>query len=411
MSILFNSDGTVSCYRINTAGNSIRFDLNYEIYAGYVNVDSSLTTPPYFSSYNAYQQTLNCKGITATAAAPSNFYSHNQTFSDLCEAPYKNFSTVTLTGLSPTQTFIKYNNQYGQGIFRIPAAPDRWTFTSGSAAPRGYIASNNVIRNLTTRGSYIEVKQVSGGVSIGGTTYYNSTRGSYPIYRVGLFLAAGGGGGGAGAHYVYSTAHIDRSAGGGGGGGGGKVLATLFLNLYDYRIYIGNGGSGGTASSTSGSSGESSIIQYRTKDSSDSWTTIVTCNGGSGGGGAPLAATSAGTGGSGGTVSAPSLVNYIDVHSSITGGAGGDGKTSGNGNTGTTASACAGYFNRIYEADAYVSLGSIVRGAGTYYGSGGGCYGTRGYYYGNGGNGGQPTSTQGYVSGTAGDGGLAIFYY
>ena len=105
MSIIFNTNGSITCNSLNvgSTNSNIKFNPNYDIDAKKIYIESSLSSPNFDTSYG-----LHCSGVTSDAAS-NNFKLDNQVFSDIFEAAYGTFETVSFTGLSPAQTFLKTN--------------------------------------------------------------------------------------------------------------------------------------------------------------------------------------------------------------------------------------------------------------------------------------------------------------
>lgn len=396
MAINFDPNGTITCDYTNTdttIGHKICFTPSKGIEAAKFYINSN-TTAPYFDPYgNVY-----CKNLVTNAV-----YHDGESLSNLCEAPYGSFASTILSGVTPTQEFMAQypgSNPY----MPIPAVATGYYYGNNAfiTSPRGYIASNKSLTTLSA-GTYI-VKSGPNGVLINDVNYYNSSRGSYPIYRVGVFLCGGGGGGGAGRRIDSST-----YGGGSGGGGGAKALVTLNLNSYEYQIIIGSGAAGATGSGYA-NDGDNSTISYRPINSSQSWLTFITCGGGKGG--RSSSGTAVYAGGDGGTAYYSSQVWQVwTLEASTSGGKGGSGSKTTTGGDGADADGLSGYINGIENISASVTIGNgNGRPGGNYYGGGGGCYYSRGSYVGAGGNGGTVPST-GYSAGSGGSNGIGFIYY
>ena len=200
-------------------------------------------------------------------------------FDVLFEAAFSNFATTTFSGLSPTCIYCtRYygSNPNANGYYK-------YNTTIFDASPRGFLPSNTKVATVTTTGQWMTIKRESTGFSVNGTTYRNSSRGSYPINRVGLVFC-GGGGGASGWQASswdnsWATYRQEYSAQtGSAGGGGGTVACVLNLDAYNYSLYLGNGGASAGWDTKASSGGDSTL-----KLTSSSGTTLAIAYGGEGG--------------------------------------------------------------------------------------------------------------------------------
>ena len=161
----------------------------------------------YKSGSTVYGYNLACFASDGTKIAGISLPSSNYDgldFDDLFEAAFGDLPSITFANLSPTCQYTNNgsNNANIRGFYKNGS-------TAYNAGIAGGCPSNTMIFSTETPGTY-NISLAAGGVSVNGTTYYNSNRGSYPYNKVGLFLSGGGGGGGGVAY---------KSGGGGGGGG------------------------------------------------------------------------------------------------------------------------------------------------------------------------------------------------
>ena len=408
MAISFGTNGALTTSGgVNTRSGNIRFDTDYTINTPAIYLGNSNTI--YFNTdYKIYCNSLNWTG----GAIKINGVNINTIF----EAAYGNFANTSFSNVTPSLSYIQ--DYLGENTTNSKI----YSFISGAyeqfeASPRGYIASNT--RIATYRGdttSRLTLYQTSSGLYVNGSSIYNSSRGSYPINRVGLVLIGGGGGGGTGR----KIGTIENS--GGGGGGGAIALVTLMLEGgREYNITIGAGGAGGDASGNddkNGTQGGSTLLV------TDGGETLVTC---AGGGGGTRGGSSSNAGGSGGAVTHSSAdeANYIIWGNGSRGGAGGRGGVSrdlfssvdaADGNLPSTDTTIGYYINGINNSSANVSITYYPGSRTSQSGGGGGGAGVtdRGTFFGRGGAGGDATTltqTSTRVSGSAGSPGAVYIFY
>jgi len=480
--IKFNTDGSIECYSVNaqyynTTGK-VNFNNSSGINAGYFFITNSdwvndleddyyhnfegITNKfPHFGYPIAISpnQTLsidnslskvNCTELKLSYSPYIESNGISGSFSDLFEAPYSNFSTVSFSGISVNGSSLNYIKRPSSRGGSNPN--DRFYYCSGleshvteehhtmidgalytlyDAAPKGHIASNTKIATVINntdyarevyirsaddydfdehtqrKGIYVAVYNDDGNI-ISSNYYYNSDRGKYRIFKVGVLLCGAGGAGGGG--YTTGTPQPDWS--GGGGGGSGTCLCLLDLENNDYWITLGAKGIG--SATYIGASGGDSYIERENLETQD-YERIVTCYGGSGG--------NRRTGGAGGSVNHATCEEYI---ASSTGGTGGAGYSSSG--DGTAAVAGSGtsiegkfYADSFLSDDDKVSITTSGGSAGSTSGRGGGGGGSSAMYvynpygpdsyYGQGGRGGSNPSSSGTINKGSNGTGAALFIY
>lgn len=343
------------------------------------------------SGTTLYSRNIVCYAADGTKIAGVNLTSGGSgyggiDFDDLFEAAIGDLPGTTFANLSPTCKYSGYSGNYAnyRGFFKNGS-------TAYDAGRRGLNPSNTVIYTSPQGSGTYTISKAEGGVSVNGTTYYNSSRGSYPYDYVGLLICGGGGGGGGGGS--------SRGGGGGGGGGGGVALCLLDLDSYPYYISLsdGSGGAGGSSSTDGGNGGQ--VTLEVTLEDLDSKELILYANGGVGGNKGTT--TASGSGGAGGDVYI-SDESYCTIIAYANGGAGGrGGPRSGTGSAAGNCS-CSGYLVGT-ASSSRVTAGS---GGGTAARSQGGAGG------GSIGNGAGPASGHGSAGsyGSGGAGGYLSYY-
>lgn len=356
----------------------------------------------YKSGTTLYARNIVCYAADGTKIAGVNLTSGGSgyggiDFDDLFEAAIGDLPGTTFANLSPTCKYSGYSGNYAnyRGFFKSGS-------TAYDAGGRGSNPSNTVIYTSPQGSGTYTISKAEGGVSVNGTTYYNSSRGSYPYGYVGLLMCGGGGSGGGG----YSGG---SRGGGGGGGGGGAVLCLLDLDEFEYTVDLSQAYGGAVAKlGSNGNSGGDAVLYESGSGSELVWTY-------GGGGGSYGQSNAGGNGGSGGTVGIFDE-DHCTIIANASGGSGGKGGGRTTNGTAASGCSCSGYLVGT-ASSSYVTAGSGGSGTPSRYqgGAGGGSIGNGAApasaagsagSYGSGGSGGGSSKASG-----AGGGGCFKLYY